>query len=87
MRGAIAQPNSPWWALKLANLSTILREWAAVHCVAHMSLREVLLTAKVGRALGWLWEVVWVVSGRDAACVWRTVGVRGLSIQGRQRGH
>ncbi len=47
MRGAIATLNSGWWLLKLANTSTILREWAAVHCVAHMSLREVLLTAKV----------------------------------------
>lgn len=52
MRAAIAAPGSPWWCLRLANLSTICREWAAVHSVAHMSLRDVLLTAKVGAAPG-----------------------------------
>ena len=52
MRPALCTPASGWWLLKLANMSTILREWAAVHCVAHMSLREVLLTAKVSCCSG-----------------------------------
>ena len=44
---AIARDNSRWWVLRLSNMSTILREWAAVHAIAHLPLREVLLSAKV----------------------------------------
>ena len=47
MRGELAREQSCWWLLKLSSMSTIQREWAAVHCLAHMPLREVLLSAKV----------------------------------------
>eukprot|EP00887_Chlorella_sp_A99_P004223 scaffold15.g4223.t1 len=46
VRAALAQDASRWWALRLCNTSTVLREWAAVHAVAHLPLREVLLSAK-----------------------------------------
>lgn len=46
MRGALAKAGSQWYVLKLSSMSTIMREWAAIHCLAHMPLRDVLLTAK-----------------------------------------
>ncbi|EFN56459.1 hypothetical protein CHLNCDRAFT_57676 [Chlorella variabilis] len=51
MRGSLARTDSRWWALKLSSMSTIIREWAAIHCVAHMPLREVLLTAQPSQSL------------------------------------
>jgi len=48
MLTALAKMDSQWWVLKLSSLSTIMREWAAVHSIAHTPLRDVLLTAKVG---------------------------------------
>ncbi len=62
MRASLARADGKWWALKLCSLSTIQREWVAIHCIAHMPLREVLLTAKVGNWLagrlgcGGLWS-------------------------------
>lgn len=47
MRGALAKAGSQWYVLKLSSMSTIMREWAAIHCLAHMPLRDVLLSAKV----------------------------------------
>jgi senataxin len=46
MRASLSA-GSAWWALRLANMSTVMREWAAVHCVTHMPFRDVLLAAKV----------------------------------------
>ena len=62
MRGSLARTDSRWWALKLSSMSTIIREWAAIHCVAHMPLREVLLTAQVGRGGcgGWVGVDKWM---------------------------
>lgn len=51
MRHSLAKPESQWYVLKLSSMSTIMREWAAIHCIAHMPLREVLLTAKVRRCV------------------------------------
>ncbi|PRW45131.1 putative helicase MAGATAMA 3 [Chlorella sorokiniana] len=51
MRHSLAKPASQWWVLKLSSMSTIMREWAAIHCIAHMPLREVLLTAKPSQSL------------------------------------
>lgn len=48
MLTALTKVDSQWWVLKLSSLSTIMREWAAVHSIAHTPLRDVLLTAKVG---------------------------------------
>ena len=50
MRHSLAKPASQWYVLKLSSMSTIMREWAAIHCIAHMPLREVLLTAKASEA-------------------------------------
>jgi len=36
-----------WWVLRLSNLSTILREWTAVHSLARIAMRDVILGAKV----------------------------------------
>ena len=47
MRAVLAKEGSQWWVLKLSNMSTILREWGAVHAISHLPLREVLLSAKV----------------------------------------
>ncbi|KAI7846383.1 hypothetical protein COHA_000094 [Chlorella ohadii] len=51
MRHSLAKPASQWYVLKLSSMSTIMREWAAIHCIAHMPLREVLLTAKPSQSL------------------------------------
>jgi hypothetical protein len=48
MRKALVRVGSQWWVLKLAGMSTVMREWAAIHCLAHMPFRDVLLRAKVG---------------------------------------
>lgn len=55
MRHSLAKPASQWYVLKLSSMSTIMREWAAIHCIAHMPLREVLLTAKVGAGITSRW--------------------------------
>lgn len=47
MRAAISKVNSRWFVLKLSGMSTIMREWAALHCIGHLPLRDVLLSAKV----------------------------------------
>ncbi len=47
MRMALQQVHSGWWLLKLTGMSTILREWVAVHSMSNMPMREVILTAKV----------------------------------------
>lgn len=48
MSALLPVAGSGWWLLRLANTSTIQREWAAVHCMAHSPLHDVLLSAKVG---------------------------------------
>lgn len=53
MRGALSREGGQWWVLRLSGMSTIMREWAAVHCLAHMPLRDVLLKAKVCASLIW----------------------------------
>lgn len=47
MRTALTKTPCKWWLLRLSNLSTILREWAAVHSLGQMAMQNVLLTAKV----------------------------------------
>ena len=47
MRTVFAKPHSTWWMLRLSNLSTILREWTAVHSLGRIPMRDVILTAKV----------------------------------------
>ncbi|RMZ53306.1 hypothetical protein APUTEX25_004794 [Auxenochlorella protothecoides] len=46
MSALLPVAGSGWWLLRLANTSTIQREWAAVHCMAHSPLHDVLLSAK-----------------------------------------
>lgn len=49
MRTGITAPNSCWFLKKLANLSTITREWVALQSVGRLPFVQDLLTAKVGR--------------------------------------
>ncbi|KAL4448164.1 hypothetical protein ABPG75_005383 [Micractinium tetrahymenae] len=51
MRAAISKVSSRWFVLKLSGMSTIMREWAALHCIGHLPLREVLLSAKPSQSL------------------------------------
>ncbi|KAL4853029.1 putative helicase MAGATAMA 3 [Chlorella vulgaris] len=51
MRKALVRVGSQWWVLKLAGMSTVMREWAAIHCLAHMPFRDVLLRAKPSQSL------------------------------------
>lgn len=51
MRTSLAKPSSRWFVLKLSSMSTIMREWAALHCLAHMPLRDVLLSAQPSQSL------------------------------------
>ena len=45
MREALRGGRREWYLLRLANLSTIMREWAALHTVERLSFRSTLLAA------------------------------------------
>ena len=47
MRQALAVPQSSWYVLRLANLSTMLREWVALHLAHTLPCRDALLGIKV----------------------------------------
>ena len=43
MRSALAVPDSQWYLLRLANLSTLLREWIALHLMSTLACADALL--------------------------------------------
>lgn len=50
MQAGLSQPNSTWYALKLSSMSTILREWNALHSVHDLKFKQVLLSANASAA-------------------------------------
>lgn len=44
--GAVQAAGSLWWVLKLCNLSTITREYTALHSAARLDFLDVILSAK-----------------------------------------
>ena len=64
MRLGLAAAAGAWWCQKLCNLSTISREWDALHSVAELPFLDVLLKAALPAAQGagagaapGMWEV------------------------------
>ena len=45
MREALRGGRREWYLLRLANLSTIMREWAALHALERLAFRGTLLAA------------------------------------------
>ena len=45
MQADLSQPGSTWYMLKLSNMSTIMREWTALHAVQDLKFKDVLLSA------------------------------------------
>lgn len=50
MQAGLLQPDSTWYMLKLSNMSTIQREWNALHSVHNLKFQQVLLSAHVSTA-------------------------------------
>ncbi|KAL3140547.1 hypothetical protein ABBQ32_005126 [Trebouxia sp. C0010 RCD-2024] len=50
MLAGLLQPDSTWYMLKLSSMSTILREWNALHSVEHLKFKQVLLSGDVSAA-------------------------------------
>ncbi|GAQ80554.1 P-loop containing nucleoside triphosphate hydrolases superfamily protein [Klebsormidium nitens] len=46
VRAAVAEAGSLWWVLQLCNLSTITREYTALHSAAALPFLDVILSAK-----------------------------------------
>lgn len=46
MRAAVAETGSLWWVLQLCNVSTITREYTALHSAAALPFLDVILSAK-----------------------------------------
>lgn len=46
VREALREKHKKWYLLRLANLSTIMREWAALHAIDRLAFRSTLLAAK-----------------------------------------
>lgn len=47
MQLGLSKPGSTWYMLRLGNMSTINREWVALHSVQDLKFRDILLSAKV----------------------------------------
>ena len=47
MQAGLLQPDSTWYLLKLSSMSTILREWNALHSVSDLKFKQVLLSGSV----------------------------------------
>ena len=45
MQAGLSQPGSTWYVLKLSSMSTIMREWSALHAVQDLRFKDVLLSA------------------------------------------
>lgn len=50
MQAGLLQPDSTWYLLKLSSMSTILREWNALHSVSDLKFKQVLLSGSVSAA-------------------------------------
>ena len=50
MQAGLLQPDSTWYMLKLSSMSTIQREWNALHSVHNLKFQQVLLSADVSTA-------------------------------------
>lgn len=50
MLAGLLQPDSAWYMLKLSSMSTILREWNALHCVHDLKFKQVLLSGSASVA-------------------------------------
>ena len=46
MRAGLNTANSCWFLLRLCNLSTLIREWTALHAISSLAFKDVLLSAK-----------------------------------------
>jgi hypothetical protein len=46
VREALREALRQWYLLRLCNLSTIMREWAALHALERLAFRGTLLAAK-----------------------------------------
>lgn len=46
MRAGLNTANSCWFLLRLCNLSTLIREWTALHAFPSLAFKDVLLSAK-----------------------------------------
>ena len=46
MQAGLSQPGSTWYMLKLSSMTTIIREWTALHAVQDLKFKDVLLSAK-----------------------------------------
>jgi len=46
MRAGLSTANSCWYLLRLCSLSTLIREWTALHALPSLVFRDVLLSAK-----------------------------------------
>lgn len=50
MQAGLLQPDSTWYLLKLSSMSTILREWNALHSVSDLKFKQVLLSGSLSAA-------------------------------------
>ena len=50
MQAGLLQADSTWYMLKLSSMSTILREWNALHSVHNLKFKQVLLSAGASTA-------------------------------------
>ena len=46
MKTALAVKKSGWYVLKLGRMSTIIREWTALHLADRLLFKDTLVTAK-----------------------------------------
>lgn len=46
MRAGLSTASSCWFLLRLCNLSTLIREWTALHAFPSLAFKDVLLSAK-----------------------------------------
>jgi len=49
VREALREAHRQWYLLRLCNLSTIMREWAALHALERLAFRGALLAAQPAR--------------------------------------
>lgn len=46
MQAGLSQAGSTWYMLRLSNMSTVTREWVALHSVRDLKFQDILLSAK-----------------------------------------
>ena len=50
MQQGLKLPSSTWYMLRLSNMSTITREWVALHSVQDLKFQDILLSGKTSAA-------------------------------------